>query len=797
MNFQLPQVNSIDDDLLAPMRGGYAMLWRRKPLILACVFVGLLGGYIHLWQQPRVYRSTAQVLVVKGHPKAAVTDLFDADPYVAAQASLVKSPLIVRRALNREALPIDWVTEGDPAIAIINGLTAEVDHQLLTLSFCCTDPAACRTILTAIIRSYESYLNDALLGTSEKTFQHMTRKAEQLKQELQADRERLQALQRTIPFATDDGDGRQLLQQRVLAIENKRVANEVRRAEVEAQLQLRDAALSEISPGAGPPPVAANPEFSHDLTSELLQLQLGLARGRIAEMIDENRQLREFGERQPAIARNSRRIESAQATLQKLESRAAAATTQYEIEKLRHELLQLERADATMAELIARKRPGTQAPTAAEIETQELHAECVRKEKVLNNLTERLQRYSLEKDLAPYLVKVLTPAAVGQSVPSSVSRILLAGCVLGAVLGLVLAHGAELTDNKIRSPDEIRSRLGVPVIGEIPYHGETWEGETGANRQPLLLAPEMSRSPAAEAYRAIRTALVFGDLGGPRKVVQIASSSTGAGTSTVAANLAVAVARVGKKTLLIDADLRNACLHERFGADGTVGIVDVLRGQVSWQESVQPTGVENLDLIACGPEPANPSELLSSPQLADLLREVRASYDQVLIDTSGLLDVSDPCVVAHHVDGIMLVLRIHNRDRCEAERVCEALGPSGGLLLGAVVTNPSGYRRRWSSPPLAAQRLDPDPYVPQQRNAAGEPLRAEPGVAKPMGVTAAAIEVPVGGEPHLAGEEGKLAELETLLQSMRADLQSALRSAASVGKRPTVASRRQLQQKSS
>ncbi len=759
------------------------MLWRRKLLILASALAGLLIGYGYLQQQPTVFRSSAQVLVIKGQSSVAVADLFDADAYVAAQAKLIKSPLIVQRALATEDLPLKWASEADPATSIINALTADVDRNLLTLSFSGPDPVACRQILSAVIRSYETFLNDTLHSSSEKTFQHITHKADQFQQRLRDQTLRLQQLQQQLPLDGSGPDGGKLQQQRLAAIESKRLELQIRRAEIEARLILADTTEPDSSTPEEEIEDGSLSGGSEKLNQQLLILQM-----------EETSLLARFGEDHPEVLRVRRQMDLTRAAFDRTALQAATVARSRgldagdqpfptEAKLLRQELAHLEQADRAMVQLLQRERTRTRAMTDAELEAKKLQAEIARNEKVHNSLMDQLQRYDVGKELGGYTTSVISPAATGIPVKSDAVRTLLAATVLGIVIGVALAYWSELADKSFHSPDEIRSRLGVPVIGEVPHHPQR---ETGNAVTPLLLQTDAAQSPPAEAYRAIRTALLFGDFGGPRKVVQVSGSHRGDGSSTVAANLAVAFAQVGKKTLLIDANLRDSRLHEFFHVNPAAGLTDVLGGSLRWEAAVRSTSVENLDLICCGPAAENPGELLSSPRLAAMLSSLRAHYDQVLIDTSGLLEVSDPCVVAHHVDGLMLILRIQNRDRYLAGRACEVLGPLAGTLLGVVVTNPDGHRRPWASPPLAARRLVRDFGNPVIRDDSSHALHAGTSLdprpagapqAGSVGSPVASAERPEQIEAATSGAAAaeRADELESLLHEMRADLQQVLR----------------------
>jgi capsular exopolysaccharide synthesis family protein len=164
--------------------------------------------------------------------------------------------------------------------------------------------------------------------------------------------------------------------------------------------------------------------------------------------------------------------------------------------------------------------------------------------------------------------------------------------------------------------------------------------------------------------------------------------------------------------LLIDADLRRPCAHEIFKLDGSAGLTTVLAEGVDWRNVVQHSDVDNLDVLTAGPMSDNPSELLSSLRFHALLQGVRREYDHVLIDTSAMLKASDPCVVAHQADGVLLAIPIHKRARRDAERAVDAMGPHASRLMGVVVNNLHGRRLLDGADPFTSRRLNADLGAP-------------------------------------------------------------------------------------
>jgi polysaccharide biosynthesis transport protein len=171
----------------------------------------------------------------------------------------------------------------------------------------------------------------------------------------------------------------------------------------------------------------------------------------------------------------------------------------------------------------------------------------------------------------------------------------------------------------------------------------------------------------------------------------VTGPNQGAGKTTLTAHLAASIAESGKRVLIVDADLRKPSQHKIYGAANDIGLTTVLAGRASASEAIQPTPIPGLFLLPGGPLGPNPAALLSSPRLGELLASLREQYDYVLIDTPPLLAVTDPSIVAHHVDGVLVVLRLSKRSRPHAQVAKEVLVGAGAEVLGVVV---NGVPRR-------------------------------------------------------------------------------------------------------
>jgi capsular exopolysaccharide synthesis family protein len=307
----------------------------------------------------------------------------------------------------------------------------------------------------------------------------------------------------------------------------------------------------------------------------------------------------------------------------------------------------------------------------------------------LNDYRQRLQILQLSERLTTTGgVQILNPAQIPSSpVSPTPVRNAVQAFVIGLFIGVALAFLRDQLDESLRSKAEVeRAVRGLPTIGLIPAAGELREGSQ--MRLVTLVAP---MSAVAEAYRGLRTSLQYANLDQPLKVVQITSASASEGKSTLASNLAITFAQAGKRVLVIGADLRKPRLHHAFQVDGSVGFTSVVLGLTPLEEAIQTSPLHpNLDVLASGALPPNPSELLSHERTGRIIKAVSERYDMVFIDCPPVLPVTDALVLSRWVDATFLLVMANRTTRRTARRAVEMLRQVDSPLLGTVILGLEG-----------------------------------------------------------------------------------------------------------
>ena len=298
---------------------------------------------------------------------------------------------------------------------------------------------------------------------------------------------------------------------------------------------------------------------------------------------------------------------------------------------------------------------------------------------------------AVEADMKP--LKVIEPAT-DPAKPVRPNRVLLTllGTGVGLLLGLSFALLVDWMDDTIGDPDDVARHVGVPVLGTIVTLSAA-EAGAGADR----IAAEQPRSPVAEAFRAVRTAVEFvgraGDGTGGR-ILLISSCAPRDGKTTVASNLASVLAQDGKRTLLVDADLRRPRVHQVLGLDGRRGLSNVIVGRATLEETVQATRQDNLWALCAGAIPPNPAELLGRPAAAALFERLRKEFDRIVIDSPPVGVVTDAAVLAPLADLVLMVVAAGKTKKRSAEHGAAVLRAVGAAPAG-VVMNQVARGTRW------------------------------------------------------------------------------------------------------
>lgn len=321
---------------------------------------------------------------------------------------------------------------------------------------------------------------------------------------------------------------------------------------------------------------------------------------------------------------------------------------------------------------------------------------------------------------SPVHLTVITPATapLTPSAPNTRMNIIL-GLLIGLGCGFAGALLRTTMDSRIRGEADLRQVTTAPLLGGISF-------DKDAARNPLL-TQSPPQSPRAESFRQLRTNLQFANVSGQGKTVLVTSSIPGEGKSTTAANLAIAMAQSGKAVCLVDADLRRPMVHDYLGLERNAGLTTTLVGRATIQDVLQPWGDNSLYVMTSGQIPPNPSELLGSAAMQEVLQDLESIFDAVIVDAPPLLPVTDAAVLAQHVGGVVVVVGSHTIRRKDLEKSLTALEMVNARILGYVLNRlpakgPDSYSYTYySQDPTSATTREPSFQAEPMTSIAADP----------------------------------------------------------------------------
>jgi capsular exopolysaccharide synthesis family protein len=269
---------------------------------------------------------------------------------------------------------------------------------------------------------------------------------------------------------------------------------------------------------------------------------------------------------------------------------------------------------------------------------------------------------------------------------------LLLALIVGLTLGGGLAFFTESLDRSIKNPEEAEALLGLPVIGLIPSIGDLDGKFKGARDEIELISSRLvthfvPRSPVAEAYRTVRTNLSFSRPDNPPRTILVTSAVPQEGKTTTTANLAITLAQMGGKTLIVDSDLRRPAIRKVFNLEAKEGLTDYLIGKGVLDALIRTTDIPNLYILPAGQIPPNPSEVLGSQRMKELVAELSRRFEMVFFDSPPVVAVTDAAVLSRNTDGVVLVVQSGATDREAVARAKTLLGNVQANLLGLVLNN--------------------------------------------------------------------------------------------------------------
>jgi len=321
-----------------------------------------------------------------------------------------------------------------------------------------------------------------------------------------------------------------------------------------------------------------------------------------------------------------------------------------------------------------------------EQQQRELERKLQASQSTYSMLLQRLQESRIVENQNIGNVQRITTAQTPEDPSSSNSGSYVMGGLMGAIAAIAIIYLLEAKDKSIKNVEQAKELFGLTLLGLIPTSSakKPKRGEDAELASHKLMVRDMPRSPISEAYRMLRANLRFLSADKELKVIVVTSSVPQEGKSTVAANLAVALAQMERKVLLVDADLHRPVQHQMWELNNNVGLSNVIVGQAELSAGIKSV-MDNLDVLTSGVLPPAPASLLDSRKMAALIESFSVNYDYTIIDTPSLNAAADAASLGQMADGVLLVVRPEIVDTMSARVAKELLEKSGQNVLGQVV----------------------------------------------------------------------------------------------------------------
>ncbi len=549
--------------------------------------------------------------------------------------------------------------------------------RLVDVSFRSHDPALAARIANRVAETYIAFNSSVQYNTTIRATTTLTHQIANLQEQIDLKEKEVQAYARENEIV-ELGDRQSIALKELEDLSDSYTASRADRIEKKA----KTVALQSYGPESVPE--VLNSQLIRELTAESAEL------GRRYAQLSEK-----YKQDWPEMARLRREIDQ---TRNRLSIEKEAIHGQV-LAVSRSDLMAAREREKHLQQTLEAQKQRVQDLEIKAIHYNNLRAEIANKRSTIEALLKRQAETGSSiglHDLAVSNIRIVDVAAVPtrRSSPKILKNILLS-LITSLVLGIGLAFFFEYMDKSIKSIEEIREAAGVPVVGLIPALRPEGSGlrvirpggDKGAQAVPVeVVAHEDPKSTLAEAFREMRTTLLVSQSGGPPRQILITSAQPGEGKTALAANLAITLAQIGRRVVLVDGDMRRSRMHKIFRVSNAEGLSNYLSFAGRPWPVPKRTAVTGLDVIPSGPLPPNPADLLDSECFAQMQRELQEQgYDHVIFDSPPVLAVADPSIMAGRMDAVVMVVRAGCTPRDALAHAVKKLQQVRARVIGAVM----------------------------------------------------------------------------------------------------------------
>jgi capsular exopolysaccharide synthesis family protein len=665
----------------------YLQVLGRRWFTVAFVFTAVMAAAaFYTLSQTAVYEARARLIVEPIAPVAgaAVTaqDLTGVRPEdLQTHYQLLQSRSLARDTINElgaweRFLPSDEGRLRDDERAQARAVSAFLrnlkvspvqDSRLIEVSFRHSDPALAARAVNALATAYIAENVDSKTSAIRDTSDFLDRQiAEQRKQVAAAEAALQNYRERNDALSLETGQN--IVVQKLADLNAAVTKAKTERVQREAIYRQATAAGNDPQGLDSVPAVVIN-TFVQQQRAELAALQRQQAQ--LSERL---------GDKHPEMAKVKLAIETA-------ERRVRAAVDEV-VQSLRRDYAAAVAQEESLTSALNQQKAIAQSMNRKGIAYAVLQRDVESSKQVYDSLLERARMTVVSSDAKTSNVRIVD-AAAEPDVPLGPGRmqVVLLALVGGVFLAVSAAFFLEYLDNRVRTPEAVEAHLRLLPLGLIPR-------QPRRHRVGRRLIDYTRPTPLVEAFRALRTNVMFSSSEEPHSIV-VTSASPGEGKTLIAANLALGLAQAGQRVVIVDADLRRPHMHQLFGLPCTPGLSDVLVGGARLQDGVRHTDTPSLRVLTAGDPATNPAELVGSPRFAKVLSELQRNFDVVVVDSPPVMAVADASILAHQTSGVLFVVAADSTSRHAARAALDQLQRARGRFLGAVLNRTDGRMHRY------------------------------------------------------------------------------------------------------
>jgi capsular exopolysaccharide synthesis family protein len=646
----------------------YVWVLRRNAwkILLFIAGVTAAAGFVSLRLTP-IYEATATLYVdrqeargiVGQEAQAAVVSSSESEQFLASQIRLIQSDSVVRPVAERFSLlerekqldlPAEKSRAQDAPILLKNlRVTRPVNTTLLHLSYRSTDPRLAADVANQIAQSYIEHTYNIRIRSSASISKFMERQIEELRAKMESSSERLARLEREMNVINPE-EKTNILSARLLQLNS-----EYTKAQSER--------------------VAAEAAFTSTRNGDLESAQVSGQGEQLKRLVDRRNEAGErFSEVKTHFGPNHPEYRRALASVNELDRQIGEmrASIARRMEVQFREALTREQM---LARGVAETKAEYDSINLRSFDYQRAKREADADKQLYEELVRKIREAGINAGFQNNTVRVADPArAPWKPVFPRLWLILLLALLFSSVTAVAVALVSDSLDTTIRDPEQVSQTLRIHMVGTLPAMKNVRElrlpaaegaKEEGVSLLPVKAAPRPERQFSAyeEAVRTLRSSILLSDFDRRLRTMFLTSATAGEGKSTTASHLAVAHAEQGRRTLIVDCDLRRPSQHKMFGLSIGNGLSNVLQHDMSWREAVlQPASAPALDLITAGPPSRRAADLLG-PRMAELIEEWQKEYDLVILDGPPLLGFAESLQIATLADGVLVVTRAGQTNR--------------------------------------------------------------------------------------------------------------------------------------